>query len=320
MFNFFFLVVLFDSFLLFARVALSRGQWLNCLLRTTGLTPDINVAHRREEEIEAANDHGQSEVETPSDVVGPTSAAVPFLFPPVTLSPSLAVPRQEGMDRPTSWIRGKIYDALNESRLLRWLNMARWWLSDIKVIQTLLVAIEAVWIVYHLLPTCIRSSAASPPPSPPSSTSSSTPSSYLPSSNKFFSSFPDLLTLTSGSAIWAPLSLWGFTNVFIPLALAFFCNVSKATIMQNQNRVYSTRSVSKAAEAESDIDLFTFCIARGLVAYVVYGCRANVFFGLVSRSLVGRVNAAAPGRWVGMVVNAVIGAVEVFYQAILRNS
>lgn len=33
-----------------------------------------------------------------------------------------------------------------------------------------------------------------------------------------------------------------------------------------------------------------------------------------------RVNAAAPGRWVGMVIGAAVGGVEAIYEVILRGA
>lgn len=230
--------------------------------------------------------------EAPSNAESPTpsdAAETPArhsLLPQVAIPTSLATGSRT-TDRPTRWTRKRIYDALSDSRPVHWISVLREWLSDFKVIQVLIVVVEAIWVVIHLLP--VRGSA----------------------------SWPDFLPLAS-SSVWASFSLWLLTNVLVPLAFAFFCNVSKATILRNHNRVYSTRSVSVAASEESNIDYLSFCIARGLIGYIIYGNKVSVA-GLLSRSAISKVNAAYPGRWVGMLIAASIGAVETLYQAVLRR-
>lgn len=107
---------------------------------------------------------------------------------------------------------------------------------------------------------------------------------------------PELAKLAS-SSLWAPFGLWLLTSVVAPLVLAFVFNFGGA----------------------AKLDSVNFWISRGLIAYVVYGNEVSIG-GLLSPSLIQQVNSAYPGKWIGMIIAALLGGFESVYYSISSKS
>jgi hypothetical protein len=118
---------------------------------------------------------------------------------------------------------------------------------------------------------------------------------------------PDLFLLLT-SSFWSPAILWSFTSVLLPLASAYFFNL---TSKPKTGRSHTTH-FSYA------FDPLTFNIVKALLTYVVYA-QDVTFGGLVDLESVARINAALYGGYSSVLVGCAIGTLVTFYEAIIKK-
>lgn len=124
---------------------------------------------------------------------------------------------------------------------------------------------------------------------------------------------PDMFLLL-GAAFWAPALTWTLTSAVLPCLAGYFVNLSASSAANAHRR--SPRPAR--ARARAVVDPLTFSIAKALVSYLVYAQRVT-FGGLLSESVVARLDAAVYGGWRGMLVGAAITGVVSMYDAVLRK-
>ena len=206
--------------------------------------------------------------------------------------PQVRVSLPNGVSSVSGQARKRVSDslsAISPKPLLQAINTTRDFLSDLKIIQILVIMIETSWIFLHLLPV-----------NSPAPMSTKLPKWTTSSWKTYSTTFPDhaFTDLISGS-LWTPLLLWISTSIILPLFVAFFFNVG-------------------GSSSGNQLDYLTFSIARGLIGYIIYGNKVSIG-GLLDRTLIMKVNSAYPGRWIGMIITASLEGIESLYHAILTS-
>ncbi|KAJ5698361.1 hypothetical protein N7462_000366 [Penicillium macrosclerotiorum] len=202
----------------------------------------------------------------------------------------------DAIDRQTTKVREGIEKAWTSSGVLQRSQELRTSLSSLLAIEVLILSIEGFSILKELLP--LRYVGTTPPIS----------AIHLePVSVKI----PDFFLLVSG-AFWAPFLLWLLTGLVLPLAAAYFFNLSWKAAGG------AVRRGRSAASHQANFDPLSFNIAKALLVYKVYVDHYS-FHGLFSNYAIEKVNVAIPGQWAGMLTFTAIGAVGTLYEAILRS-
>jgi hypothetical protein len=198
----------------------------------------------------------------------------------------------EAVDQQTERMRQRMSEAWSSSGMTERSDSLRSTLSSVKAVEILFLVLEGACVMHDLVP--MRYAAT-------------VPAVEAISSPEFALKVPDAFILVS-SSFWAPYSLWLLTSLLIPLAVAYFFNLSLKTAQGARGR----------GAARSSFDPLSFNIAKALVAYRVYGERFT-FWDVYSRFSVNRVNESLPGNWAGVVTGSAIAGVGTLYEAILRK-
>ena len=135
--------------------------------------------------------------ETKPEELPPATPAAPTTETTVAESPTQRL--QRSLSRASLAGRKHFHDTLSSPKPAHAVSSTRAFLSDLKVIQSAIVSVEALWTLIHLYPQ------QQPPPS-----------TILTA---------DIASSLTSASLWAPFALWIITGVVIPLVLAFFCNV-----------------------------------------------------------------------------------------------
>ena len=109
-------------------------------------------------------------------------------------------------------------------------------------------------------------------------------------------------------SFWAPVTLWLVTGVVLPLAGAYFFNLTRRA---------AAAAAARGRRGGGLVDPLAFNVARALLAWLVYA--KGVTGGWASPVSVGRVEGSVPGGWRGMCVGAGVGGLMSVYEAVLRK-
>lgn len=200
----------------------------------------------------------------------------------------------EAFDRQTEHLRSSVHEAWDRAGIMEYAESARDYLSTAASIEFLALAIEALGLRSEVLP--LRYAFTIP-------ANRTLRTSDLPVM------IPDLFLLLT-SAFWAPFSLWLFTSLLLPLAFAYFFNLTLKAKHTHATRARSSQT--------AQIDPLTFNVAKALITWLVYSQGVS-FGGLMGRESVLKVNGSVPGGYLGMMIGAGIGAVTCLYEAVLRK-
>ena len=120
---------------------------------------------------------------------------------------------------------------------------------------------------------------------------------------------PDLFALLRAD-FWSVFLLWFLASVLLPMTAAYFFNVTL--------KVKGARGTRAAGAGVLEYDPLTFNVAKGLIAYVVFGCGFQVF-DLPSFASRAMIEDHVPGGYKGIIISTGIGALVSLYEAILRK-
>ncbi|KAL3462328.1 hypothetical protein BJX64DRAFT_259306 [Aspergillus heterothallicus] len=236
------------------------------------------------------------ESDVPAQTPTRALAEVAVQLPP---SPSVVT---EVIDRQTTEWRKSISETWKNSGVLELSDSLRTTLSSARSVEVIVTILEALGVLKEVLPrrhvTTIAPIDALHTPAVPIK-------------------IPDVFVLVD-SSFWAPVSLWLLTSVFLPLAVAYFFNISLQVAQSSGGPASRTRRSSIARNPQADFDPLSFNIAKALIAYLVYA-HGFTFWNVYSRISVETVNASIPFQYAGILTGAAIGAVGTFYEAILRK-
>jgi hypothetical protein len=128
-------------------------------------------------------------------------------------------------------------------------------------------------------------------------------------------SLPDVFVFITPEFL-APFSLFLTVNGILPILAGYFFNYS---LKSATNHSHNTRRASAQQEAAPLVDPLVFNIAKGLLAYLVYG--ASEFTGVYpfSGNTISVVNTAIPFGYGGIVTSSFIGATVALYEAVLKK-
>lgn len=125
---------------------------------------------------------------------------------------------------------------------------------------------------------------------------------------------PDVF-LFLDQAFWAPFTLWLLTSVILPGTVAYFINLP---LKAHPSHSYATRKATTQANTSLQFDPFTFSIAKGLIAYIVYALHFQLF-GTFSNFTIATVNESVYGGYGGMLTSAGVTAAVSLYEAVLKK-
>lgn len=188
------------------------------------------------------------------------------------------------VERQTEFVAGQISHYWDESGALSYAEAAREQLSSVIGIHLAAFLLEAYGLSRAVLP--MRHAFT------------------LPGFNFLTSlpvSLPDFFLMLT-SDFWSPVAVWATTSVIVPLAVAWFFNL---TLHASKKRFYA-------------IDPLMYSLTKGLLSFLVYA-NGMTFSGNVSAMTIMRVNAALPGGWFGVLISSAIGVVVSIYEAALRK-
>jgi hypothetical protein len=197
----------------------------------------------------------------------------------------------DAIDRRTAVIRAKAADLYEGSGVVEFTETTRETLSSVVSVEALIITFE----LYKLRPEILSNRYAFTIPA----------IAFLKTSPHAVE-IPDLFLLLT-SSFWAPALLWAFTTFIIPLAAAYFVNLTSRP---------KSRS-SHASHFNYTFDPLTFNIVKALLVFVVFG-QDNTLGGLVDLENVARINSALYGGYKGALVGTGIGALVTLYDAIKK--
>ncbi len=198
------------------------------------------------------------------------------------------------IDRQTENLRSSVTKAWNKAGITEYAESTRDLLSTVASIESLALIIEAFGLRSEVLPMRYAFTI---------------PSIRALRTSDLPVQIPDLFLLLT-SAFWSPFSLWVTTSLFMPLAFAYFFNLTLTAKHGHANR-------SRNPQA-AQFDPLTFNVAKALITWLVYSQGLNLG-GLVSEESVLKVNASVPGGYQGMMIGAGIGALTSLYEAVLKR-
>ncbi|KAJ5562350.1 hypothetical protein N7535_003198 [Penicillium sp. DV-2018c] len=202
----------------------------------------------------------------------------------------------EAIDAQTVKIRETIDHVWTASGLVDRAHALRANLSSLKAVEILVLLVESGSLAKELVP--IRYLTTTPP----------VQAAQIP---PIPIRVPDLFAVLEGT-FWAPFSLWLLTCFLLPLAAAYFINLS----WQASAGARRTRS---AQSPLAQFDPLTFNIVRALMVHVVF-VNGFGFFGVYGLSAIRKVVASVPGGISGLQTGSAIGGVAALYEAILHRS
>ena len=224
-----------------------------------------------------------------------TPNAKPNLNPATDDLPTSPAVVTDAIDRQTAVWGRRINDTWVASGIKERSHALRALLSNVKAVETLVLALEGSNIIRELWPLRFLTTA-------PAVDAIRTP--------EFAIKVPDVFILFEG-AFWAPFSLWLLTSLALPLGIAYFFNLSLQATQQP-----SGRGASPAKK--TNFDPLSFNITKALIVYLVYA-RQFTFWDVYSTFSVDKVNMSVPGQWAGMLTGTAIGVIGTLYEAILRK-
>ena len=200
----------------------------------------------------------------------------------------------DAIDRQAENLRSSVNEVWDRAGITEYAESTRDYLSTVASIEFLALMVEAFGLRSEILP--MRYAFTIP-------AIRALHTSDLPVK------IPDLFLLLT-SAFWSPFSLWLLTSLLLPLAFAYFFNL---TLKAKDSHGTRTRNVQV-----SQFDPLTFNVIKALVTWLVYSQGVN-FAGLVSYYSILTVNGAVPGGYQGIMIGAGIGALTSIYEAVLRK-
>ncbi|KAI9805090.1 MAG: hypothetical protein M1825_000924 [Sarcosagium campestre] len=266
---------------------------------------------KRDSAIAAPNSEGESKPAKPrarrvtkvadevsntvTDIANRTPRRNLALARSVPLPPSPAVVA-DAIDRRTAVLRHKVGNAWTNAGLTERAEGVRESLSTVVSIEALIFAIEAFSLRSEVLPQRYAFTI---------------PAIALLHTPAIPVSLPDLFLLLT-SSFWSPFTLWLLTSLAVPLAFAYFFNLTlKSKSGASHSRSHSSHTVYR-------FDPLTFNIAKALVAFLVY-VQDVKFGGFVSEDNVDRIRSALPGGAFGIILGASIGGLATIYEAVLKK-
>lgn len=214
----------------------------------------------------------------------------------IPLPPSPAVVT-DAIDVQTRRIRSSISHAYERTQIQEYKDSARDLLSSTVTVNVLAMLVELYGLRSEILPNKLL---AEIPPVP-----------YV-KSTKTPVNVPDLFLLLNQS-FWAPFSLWILSTIALPALLSYFINLPLKQVTGQAGRRASMRS-----NPHVQFDPFVFNLAKGLIAYLVYGLHLGLV-GLYQHFTVSLVNEAIPGGYHGILISSGIGAAVSLYEAMLKK-
>lgn len=118
---------------------------------------------------------------------------------------------------------------------------------------------------------------------------------------------PDLFALLTPE-FWLPTLLWSATNLFIPLAFAYFYNLTVHTVKRNNARVRVVRY---------NYDPFTFNVVKGILVSTIYG--AGLLHGYVNEYIVDVISYSQYSGVNGMMAGPYICGLYSLWEATQRR-
>lgn len=123
---------------------------------------------------------------------------------------------------------------------------------------------------------------------------------------------PDMFLLLTAS-FWSPALTWAFTSFVLPAFFGYFFNLGATSGAAGPR----TRART-ANNPEYAVDPLVFSVAKGLIAFLVYG-QGVTFGGLLSDVSVERLNGSVYGGYKGVLTGAAITGLASIYDAVLRK-
>lgn len=188
-------------------------------------------------------------------------------------------------------MRSKVAGYYEQSGVVETAQATRENLSSITAIQGLVVLFE----LWNLRPELL-----------PSRYAFTIPAIALLNTNPYPVKIPDLFLLLT-SSFWGPATLWAFSSFLIPLAAAYFFNLTS-----------KPRTRSHGTSFNYSFDPLTFNIAKALLTYVIFG-QDVTFGGFVDLEYVARINSALYGGYKGVLSGTAIGTLVTLYEAVLKK-
>lgn len=213
----------------------------------------------------------------------------------IPLPPSPAVVASH-IDRQTQRVRSRLNKAYKQSGLMEWTDHVRDTVSSTQAIEVLAIMVELYGLRAELMPMKYLTTVALP--------------FTVLDTKEVTISLPYVFTIITAQ-FWSVLALWALTSAILPLAFAYFFNI---TLKSKHGHIKSSKQVPSSAQ----YDHLTFNVAKGLVTYLVYARNFKLagYPGRQSRLLV---DGLVPGGHQTMLVSAGIGTLTSLYEAILRK-
>ncbi|TVY46599.1 hypothetical protein LOCC1_G001827 [Lachnellula occidentalis] len=206
------------------------------------------------------------------------------------LPPSPAV-LAEVVDRRTAVLRSKFTEYYEKSGVVEGAEATRETLSSLTAIQGLIVLFE----LYNLRPELL-----------PNRYAFTIPAIALLNTSPYSVKIPDLFLLLT-SSFWGPAILWAFSSFLVPLAAAYFFNLTS-----------KPRPRSHRTSFNYSFDPLTFNIVKAVLTYAIFG-QDVTFGGLVDLEYVARINSALCGGYKGILTGTGIGTLVTLYEAVLNK-
>jgi hypothetical protein len=128
-------------------------------------------------------------------------------------------------------------------------------------------------------------------------------------------SLPDVFVFITPEFL-APFTLFLTVNGVLPILIGYFFNYSLKSATSHS---HNTRRQSAQQEAAPLVDPLVFNIAKGLLAYLVYGATGPMGLYPFSRNSISIVNSSLPFGYSGLITSSFIGATIALYEAVLKK-
>lgn len=212
----------------------------------------------------------------------------------VPLPPSPAVVADQ-IDRQTAKVRSSLAKVYNDSGIVESVDNFRDRISTTAFIQTAAIIIELAGLQEHVLPIKYLSMI-------PASETLGTPAIPL--------KVPDLFVMLT-SDFWATSLLWLATSIVLPMAISYFFNLR---LKAKSGGIRHAKDVHPSAQ----YDPLTFHLAKGLIAWLVYGKHLTLL-GWPASETSAKIDYFMPGGYQGVLVASGIGAITRIYEVVLRK-
>ncbi|PWW76402.1 hypothetical protein C7212DRAFT_351514 [Tuber magnatum] len=170
-------------------------------------------------------------------------------------------------------------------------------LSNVVSVNAVSLAYEAIILLYHLIPFTYTAKIPTIP--------------IIENSPKLFL-LPDLFVLLT-AGFWGPFATWLATAIFIPLANAYFFNLTATAAATARS---SSKTVMYRSAEEYKADPLAFAVTKALIAYLVH------YKGLEFMGLFNPRNLAIVGGSVGretQLIGAAIAGLAALWDSILKR-